>query len=388
MDADLANCTLMITTDDVGFGNCSNETIGDNLLPYQHWYVPLFLTLAVITSVGNGLIIILVLKTKVLRTVSDIFMLSLALSDFLNGSVVTPWMIRMMDQDVDIYDKTKEPLHKQRCIFNSRLSNMTSLVSLYSLFFLTTHRFLSVKYPLRYPSQATKLKGCIITLSIWISGLLIAYLPEYTRLTDLSTSSELVFRICGTICGWSNVYIHILTLGAMLPAVLGVLVGYSLIAHIARGQRKQLDQYNALARRLSGVCEDLYSRRTFTEQVIHSAKSSRIYFIIFIGIMTSWVPFITIINIMPYCGTCNKSVMTFIIDIFFILGLGTSAINPWIYTLRNRDYRSALRNICSCVEFNKCTELRENSHCVCCCRSTRVSPHVSHSDLSEPQPPH
>lgn len=95
-----------------GGGRGGNQTVADNVLPemlyliHPHWYQfapinPLWhgilafvmVVLGSVSVIGNGMVVYIFLSTKSLRTPSNMFVINLALSDFLMMFTMCPPMV-------------------------------------------------------------------------------------------------------------------------------------------------------------------------------------------------------------------------------------------------------------------------------------------------------
>jgi hypothetical protein len=91
------------------------------------------------------------------------------------------------------------------------------------------------------------------------------------------------------------------------------------------------------------------SQRNDTEIQNRLTKS----FALMIGaLMCCYIPACIAVYYMNLCNPCNCDVIAWLRDLFFWLILLNSAIDPFIYALRTRQVRKAVRNILSC----KCRE--------------------------------
>ncbi len=94
--------------------------------------------------VGNSLVMIAVYRTMELRTLSNLYLVALAIADFLTSAIAQPLLIVMVIQESQgECNKTLET------VFRS-VSNFSPAASFLILLFITTERLLAVLKPILY----------------------------------------------------------------------------------------------------------------------------------------------------------------------------------------------------------------------------------------------
>lgn len=121
----------------------------------------------VFATVGNSIILTVVLRTTALQTCSNLFLGNLVLSDLLVGAMVQPLFI--------IY-KTGEILGKYSCVAHALFSTCAWLcagVSFLTLTAVNCERHIAIFAPLRYKTLVTSRSVIIISFFIWLLSLLL-----------------------------------------------------------------------------------------------------------------------------------------------------------------------------------------------------------------------
>ncbi|KAL4232299.1 hypothetical protein ACF0H5_009870 [Mactra antiquata] len=144
-------------------------TLGDSILFYSMYIVAVTITL--LTVVGNVLVIIAVIKEKRLRKVGNVFIINLAVSDFLVGVAVAPMAIA--------YDVNgKWTLGNMLCDLWISLDVISCTASILNLCAIGYDRYNAIIQPMKYARKRTFSRAMVIVVIVWIYSLLIAA-PRY-----------------------------------------------------------------------------------------------------------------------------------------------------------------------------------------------------------------
>lgn len=165
--------------------------------------------IAVITALGNGLLLIAIIKDpfKSFRTPTTVFVVGLALADFLTGLIVDPltaflniaFYLELFYSDNPAIIKVLED-----CInVNSRISFITMNASFLILLSLTFCQYIAISFPHKHRTFVTKRTATIVLVVIAIYSVVFSLLPEFKvplkiKLEidlHLNTNSETVFLI-------------------------------------------------------------------------------------------------------------------------------------------------------------------------------------------------
>lgn len=199
--------------------NSSNYTINEHSHPVLIlwvWGVRAFI--AILTVIGNALVMGFILKYRKLRTIPNVFIFSLALADILVGLVITPsdYICRFMYLN-------KCDMLTLRTVYDILLH-----LSVTNLCTLTFDRYMAVVQPLRYHTLMTKAQVAIILAFTWI---LAAVMPVagFICLVEKYILTAKVLRI-----------IDMVFLQISPPVLLAV--AYVRMVYIARSHEKTVKQ--------------------------------------------------------------------------------------------------------------------------------------------------
>ena len=122
---------------------------------------------SVVAVVGNSIILLVIIRTRALRTCSNFFLGNLVLSDLLVGAVVQPLFV--------VY-KTGEALENYSCLVQALYATTAWLsagVSFLTLTALNCERYIAIFAPLRYNILVKPRRVFIVSVFMWLFSLLL-----------------------------------------------------------------------------------------------------------------------------------------------------------------------------------------------------------------------
>ena len=122
--------------------------------------------LSVVTIVGNILVMIAFKVDKTLQTISNYFLLSLALADFLIGCISMPLSL------VYIFSNGW-PLGPLICDAWLAIDYLNSNASVLNLLLISFDRYFSVTRPLTYRARRTTRRACAMIAGAWLVSALL-----------------------------------------------------------------------------------------------------------------------------------------------------------------------------------------------------------------------
>lgn len=154
-----SKCLLHISgmTKNVSNQSCDSSQ-GMVFEPLDIWYWTIRAIIAVLTVIGNGFVIYLILCRRRLQVASNWFVLSLTVADFCIGFFVTPCGFACT-----FYFRCEWYL--QIVFYNFMLFSSTT-----SLWVLAVDRYLSIMYSLRYTSMMTNKRIFAMVVAAWGSS--------------------------------------------------------------------------------------------------------------------------------------------------------------------------------------------------------------------------
>ena len=167
------NCTnysLSLLNGYQNFTNCAN-VIEENFEFYAyHPVLGILLTLfAIITIGGNLLVMIVVARERYLRTVTNYFIVSLALADLIIGAAVMPFGI--------VLEMTNQywMFGPDWCDLWHSVDVLASTASILNLSMISLDRYWAITDPIAYPSKMSTGRACVLIALVWICSASISF---------------------------------------------------------------------------------------------------------------------------------------------------------------------------------------------------------------------
>src|SRR6218665_2013152 len=144
-----------------------NVTVPTSLHPT---YTTLEVICAVLSIVGNSVIIFLFIKIRSLRTVKNFYVISLAVADLLVGLVGIPSSLAV---------SVGLPKNFHACMITTSIIMILGTGSIMSLVAVTIDRLWSIMNPLSYPARMTHNKARVTIFVCWCLSMVIGLLPLF-----------------------------------------------------------------------------------------------------------------------------------------------------------------------------------------------------------------
>lgn len=301
---------------------------------------------------GNCLVIGAILHHLRLRTVTNYFIISLAVSDLLIAALSMPFRIHHT-LNYMCWD-----LGKIVCEFWVFVDLLCSCASITNLSLISIDRFLALSFPLSYRSIMTKGRGFAAIAFVWgYSGLLAAL-----SFTSWSPDAK---TISSNECKKSDRYYYTfaITAGFFLPLTI-LVINYSMVFKVAFIQAKKLQLLKSASAMKPGEISEADTRKEVRQSVVsvgrterkrrksivRELKATKTLAIVIGTFIICWLPFFIIMFVVQFCGDClskiPEKVQQFVAVVFvYVLPLLNSAINPIIYSSFNSDFRKAFKDI-------------------------------------------
>ncbi|XP_043845837.1 histamine H2 receptor [Dromiciops gliroides] len=280
--------------------------------------------LILITVLGNVVVCLAVGLNRKLRSLTNCFIVSLAITDLLLGLLVLPFSAACeLGQTCDF----AKPL----CKVYTSLDVMLCTASILNLFMISLDRYYAITAPLRYTMVVTPKRVAIALILIWMISITFSFLPIHLEWntqnitnSNLSNKCKLqVNKAYGLVDGLITFYIPLLVMCAT----------YYRIFKIAREQAKRINHS--------------YYNKAVT---IREHKATVTLAVVMGAFIICWFPYFTVFVYRGIWGDINETFETIVLW----LGYVNSALNPILYAALNRDFRTAYQ-------------------CLFCCRGTAVT---------------
>nr|WNH96629.1 5-HT4 [Sinonovacula constricta] len=308
-----------------------------------------------LTMLGNVMVIVAVLTHKRLQTVTNAFVVSLAVADIMVAILVMPFGIYQQ------YNNKVWNLGRQWCLITTSFDVMFTTTSIFNLSCLAIDRYLAICRPFIHERLSRPV--VIVMLSIcWVVPVFISFLPIMNNWNHIGIEDyiECVFPESDeTHCGFvvNKAYAVVCSLIAFyIPTVFIVICN----VHIFSAARTQAKQIRSLE-----LSAHQHHRRG---KLKHETKAAKTVGIIMGCFFICWFPFFIFNIIDPFIGYRIPYTLW---TIALWLGYINSMLNPFLYYNFNRHYKMAFRRLLSCKVCRGISEFRDD-----------VVPSTLYTDLS------
>ena len=253
--------------------------------------------------VGNGVVLWLITRNRSLRTISNLFLSSLAAADLLVGFVIQPvWIsIRYTAYNVDrvqTYGKAIDYLWIH-----------TTVATTFNLCCVTLDRHIAIFHPLRYEDILTYTRCYVLIATVWFLSLV---LPCSRFLVE-------------DVIGLSALYIAFTVLTVLIPMMIIILCSIRILKAASLQSRRisvhTLQNQDAVKRR----------KKNFKAAMTIS---------IVVGLfVVCWLPSLITSLVHHFSGKFTFTKLWAPVE---AVAFTSSAINPWVYCLRNEEFNEAL----------------------------------------------
>ena len=140
---------------------------------------------------ANALTLITVCLNRNLWNVHNMYVISLAVADFLTGLTLPYHMVSSMPYMKLVFDRTK-----YLCLFKYVILSTMILTSIVNIVTIAVDRWVCIAYPHKYDRLATIPKAGIIILFVWTTGIIIGTMPLYINKWELSSKCRFDRVLC------------------------------------------------------------------------------------------------------------------------------------------------------------------------------------------------
>ncbi|KAM8975713.1 adenosine receptor A1 [Pelodytes ibericus] len=284
-------------------------------------YIVIEVLIALVSVLGNILVIWAVIVNQALRDTTFFFIVSLAVADIAVGSLVIPLAIT-----ISIGLKTKF----YSCLMGACVVLILTQSSILALLAIAVDRYLRVKIPTSYRSVVTAKRAAIAITGCWVLSFIVGMVPMFgwnnihNQRKELNSSYNDMIIICrfeNVISMDYMVYFNFFVW--VLPPLFLMLIVYLEVFNLIQKQ---------LNKKVSSSSKDPHK---YYGKELKIAKSLALILLLF---ALSWLPLHTLNCITLFCRTCNTPMIITYIAIF--LSHGNSAMNPIVYAFRIEKFQT------------------------------------------------
>ena len=265
----------------------------------------------------NGLVIFLIHKKKSLRTITNMFLTSLALSDLMSGLLGIPLLVICLAKDVI-----------KVCVSSAIFFRLTAISSVCHVLLIACDRYIFIVHYMKYHSLATKRRAIIAIISVWLVSLassmiqLSWYIFHGIALTEYEDVTEHHNKRYSLAC---------IVLFFTVPLITMCYI-YGSIFYISF---KRIESDRGLSNTFQRPSRSLG----------HEWRGRSVLLITMVIFACCWLPFF-VAMLDDYMNTSEQSPMPLWAQrLLIFLGFLPSVLNPILCTLAKIDFRRALKQI-------------------------------------------
>lgn len=313
MSFDNATLGELLSTNDTSYGNKSSmqQKTGSVCTGGFHWPIhgPLIFYFLLILA-ANCIVIILTIWKEALRTLSNMFLFSLAISDLLFGLLGIPLFLACSIKRFLL-----------QCALSVLIVRFNAISSVFHLLVIACDRYAIILHSMKYPSLVTKSRAIGVIVFIWVFALVSSTIQfAWYNLNELTMLKEKTIRI-------DRVYFLLIIIAFFFVPLLLMVYMYSHVLEVSfrhiiafRRRRKNLDQPVA--------------------SIAHDMRGTFILVTMMIIFISCWLPFFLLMLqdhvseqflVIPAWGLC----------VIFYLRFIPPLANPVLCAFCKQDYRRA-----------------------------------------------
>ncbi|XP_017900402.1 PREDICTED: adenosine receptor A2a [Capra hircus] len=291
-------------------------------------YIAVELAIAVLAILGNVLVCWAVWLNSNLQSVTNYFVASLAAADIAVGVLAIPFAVTL---------STGFCAACHSCLFFACFVLVLTQSSIFSLLAIAIDRYIAIRIPLRYNGLVTGSRAKGVIAVCWALSCAIGLAPMLGWNGCGRQGPGNGSRACGrgrVACVFEDVvpmgYMVYCNFLACVQLPLLLMLGVYLRIFLAA--RRQLRQ--------AGSRPGARARSTLHKEV-HAAKSLAVI----VGLFAlCWLPLHVVNCFTFFCPSCGHA-PPWLMYLAIVLSHGNSAVNPFVYAYRIREFRHTFRRI-------------------------------------------
>ncbi|KAM5301055.1 LOW QUALITY PROTEIN: histamine H2 receptor [Glossophaga mutica] len=278
--------------------------------------------LILITIAGNVVVCLAVGLNRRLRSLTNCFIVSLAITDLLLGLLVLPFSA--------IYQLScRWSFGKVFCNIYTSLDVMLCTASILNLFMISLDRYYAITDPLRYPVLVTPTRVGISLVLIWAISITLSFLPIHLEWNGGNKTSGFNSTILSCKVQVNLVYGLVDGLVTFYVPLVVMCITYCRIFKIARDQAKRIHHISS-----------------WKAATIREHKATVTLAAVMGAFIVCWFPYFTVF---VYRGLRGDDAINKVFEAVVLwLGYANSALNPILYAALNRDFRTAYQQLLRC----------------------------------------
>ncbi|XP_066912925.1 D(1A) dopamine receptor-like [Clytia hemisphaerica] len=303
-----------------------------------------------VSFIGNLLIIVIIIRSKQLRQRNtNLLIFNLAISDLLVATINVPYNISVL------IGATKDIFTCKLAVF---VAVLCFTVAQFNLLLITVDRYLGINHPLKYRARITTKKTISAIVIAWIISNVVAAFPVIHR-PDPSSLVKRNTKICLLADLLAPITLScFLMVVFYLPVLITIVLYLRILTTIARARDSNIRTSSTCRNQSSSSKKGLAKTENngqpphskckrianICKHEIKSAKIVLVQIALYVGCMLP----ITIYDMYVSFSQdlTNSDVIT---QMLLLLAYCSSAINPFLYGIRDPKYRKAIKDLFHCM---------------------------------------
>ena len=221
------------------------DTVESTTEERMRYFICVCLAIIITVSIiGNSMVCIAFKVNEHLRTVSNSFILSLAVSDLITTIFVMPWDLELMlKNNTWSYG---EPF----CKFYTTVYLLSAPASTLNLLAVSIDRYRLIRDPFAYKRQTTPFRAAMVIIFIWLYSTIMAFLPwmGWKESPPLPTPNCTVISNASNVCwftiAWEYSFMMSVLNFVIPPLIMSVI--YFKIFQIAKGHIRRIHRLESI----------------------------------------------------------------------------------------------------------------------------------------------
>ncbi|KAJ7987174.1 hypothetical protein DPEC_G00336010 [Dallia pectoralis] len=298
-------------------------------------YTVCFVAVLLLCIVGNVLVSLVVLRNRNMRSVTNLFILNLAISDLLIGVFCVP--TTLIDSLISGW-----PFGQITCTMSNLIQGMSVSASVFTLVAIAVDRFTGIVYPFRH--RMRPVSALLTIIFIWILAFAVIC-PSAVTLTVIHLENTYMVQGDRTypvlVCyeNWPQpkmrrVYTMVIFVHVYL-APLGVI---SIM-------------YGCIAAKLSVSLRQVSAAKVRRARSQRRVKVIKMLIMVAVLFMVSWLPLWTLMLLTDYRDLDTRQIdflSSYLFPVAHWLAFFNSGINPIIYGFFNENFRRGFQAAVAC----------------------------------------
>ncbi|XP_067863605.1 D(1B) dopamine receptor [Heptranchias perlo] len=322
--------------------------------------------LILFTLFGNTLVCAAVVRFRHLRTkVTNIFIVSLAVSDLLVAILVMPWKA--------VAEVAGYWPFGAFCNVWVAFDIMCSTASIFNLCVISVDRYWAISSPFRYERKMTRRVASVMIGLTWALSVLISFIPVQLNWHTTDPEAAALPNSTATASPPENcdsslnrTYAISSSLVSFYIPVAIMLVTYTRIYRIAQIQIRRIASLERAAehakscrrrKRDSQQRQHIQHHSTLKSSFKKETKVLKTLSVIMGVFVCCWLPFFILNCMVPFCDRSSQATSSRLpcvsettFDIFVWFGWANSTLNPVVYAF-NAEFRKAFSSLLGCHNF-------------------------------------